>query len=569
MKRLLVLALVLCSVPAGAATYYVDCTAAAGGDGSLATPWDAVADVNGATFAAGDFVLFKRGCTWRETLTVPSSGGAGNPITFGPYGSAGADPIISGADLLSPWTAEAPAYYASAAAKPGWVVVDVSSRLTENAVSKASLVPGQWFWEVGTSRVYVRLIGDAAPSTRSVVGTQRNNAIVSGRSNIAFANLQLRETSDNGFFQNGGGTSTLTSLSSNWNKTSGFLIRASNMTLASAVASRNGYYGFSFDGVYSNITLTALTASYNGQHGLRLASSTAVSVAGGEFSYNGTASSEGNGIDIEGDAGGDAATVSIAGAESHHNAGNGIAVTTSGGAGVNAVTISGGSFHDNDAGPNPCAGIRLDTLTHSSVVKFVAVYGNGSAGIVVEDQAYSNQVYYNISYSNQNGITHSAAPGNGNVYYNNTCWNNTQDGFQIPAGSPNVATVKNNIFSGNGRYGYNTGGGAHIVDYNDVSGNVTANYNGISQPAHDTISDPLFIDTGAADFHLRSGSPAINAGVNVGLTRDFLGRAIVGLPDIGAYEAGCPVPFGVVRYPTPAISATFGMVYGPGTCKGR
>lgn len=39
-----------------------------------------------------------------------------------------------------------------------------------------------------------------------------------------------------------------------------------------------------------------------------------------------------------------------------------------------------------------------------------------------------------------------------------------------------------------------------------------------------------------SDYHLRSGSPAINAGVDVGLTTDYDGKKIVSKPDIGAYE---------------------------------
>jgi hypothetical protein len=41
---------------------------------------------------------------------------------------------------------------------------------------------------------------------------------------------------------------------------------------------------------------------------------------------------------------------------------------------------------------------------------------------------------------------------------------------------------------------------------------------------------------GGGDYRLRPGSPAINAGVDVGLTTDFLGKPIRGLPDIGEYE---------------------------------
>jgi hypothetical protein len=53
--------------------------------------------VNGASFNAGDSVLFAKGCTFSETLTVPSSGSAGNLLTFGAYGS-GAAPVLDGAN---------------------------------------------------------------------------------------------------------------------------------------------------------------------------------------------------------------------------------------------------------------------------------------------------------------------------------------------------------------------------------------------------------------------------------------------------------------------------------------
>lgn len=98
-KLILLLILLLPSLSWGA-TYYVDCNAAADGNGSLATPWDAISDINGATLAAGDNVYLKRGCTFREQLTVPNSGSSGSPITIGAYGS-GAKPVISGADVVT------------------------------------------------------------------------------------------------------------------------------------------------------------------------------------------------------------------------------------------------------------------------------------------------------------------------------------------------------------------------------------------------------------------------------------------------------------------------------------
>jgi hypothetical protein len=87
---------------AQATTYFV---AAAGNDSNSGTdtahPWQTVAKVNGATFLPGDSVLFNRGDAWYGTsLTVPSAGSSGSPITFGAYGS-GANPILKGSTQLS------------------------------------------------------------------------------------------------------------------------------------------------------------------------------------------------------------------------------------------------------------------------------------------------------------------------------------------------------------------------------------------------------------------------------------------------------------------------------------
>jgi len=52
------------------------------------------------------------------------------------------------------------------------------------------------------------------------------------------------------------------------------------------------------------------------------------------------------------------------------------------------------------------------------------------------------------------------------------------------------------------------------------------------------IADPMFVDPDNGDFRLQAGSPAIDAGIDVGLTEDFEGNSIPQgtAPDIGAYE---------------------------------
>jgi parallel beta-helix repeat protein len=95
---------------ANAATYYV---ANAGNDACNGTSptigtsgncaWQTIAKVNSSSFSPGDSILFNKGDTWREQLTIPSSGTSGNPITFDAYGT-GAKPLISGADIVTGWT---------------------------------------------------------------------------------------------------------------------------------------------------------------------------------------------------------------------------------------------------------------------------------------------------------------------------------------------------------------------------------------------------------------------------------------------------------------------------------
>jgi hypothetical protein len=68
---------------------------------STATAWLTVAHVNAQSFNPGDSVLFQRTCVWYGTsLTIPSGGSSGSPVTFGAYGT-GANPILKGSTVES------------------------------------------------------------------------------------------------------------------------------------------------------------------------------------------------------------------------------------------------------------------------------------------------------------------------------------------------------------------------------------------------------------------------------------------------------------------------------------
>ena len=99
--------------------------------------------------------------------------------------------------------------------------------------------------------------------------------------------------------------------------------------------------------------------------------------------------------------------------------------------------------------------------------------------------------------------------------------------------------VKNNMNYG-GRMWYED------TSTSDITSASGGNNYGQADCEHPEVN-PLFIyairsDATSANFQLQSLSPAINAGVNLGYTADFLSNAIIGLPDIGAYEYQPAVP---------------------------
>jgi len=96
LRMTVLMSLLLCGA-ASATTYYV--SSSQGSDANSGTsstaPWATIAHVNAQTFQPGDAILFRRGDVWNESLAVPSSGTAGNPITFDAYGT-GAAPNLTG-----------------------------------------------------------------------------------------------------------------------------------------------------------------------------------------------------------------------------------------------------------------------------------------------------------------------------------------------------------------------------------------------------------------------------------------------------------------------------------------
>lgn len=82
------------------------------------------------------------------------------------------------------------------------------------------------------------------------------------------------------------------------------------------------------------------------------------------------------------------------------------------------------------------------------------------------------------------------------------------------------ADVTHNCMYSNGTNSVYVDGNIDLTNIDVATGNIT--------------TDPLFVSS--TDFHLQASSPCINEGIDVGLTTDYDDVAILGLPDIGAYE---------------------------------
>jgi hypothetical protein len=115
----------------------------------------------------------------------------------------------------------------------------------------------------------------------------------------------------------------------------------------------------------------------------------------------------------------------------------------------------------------------------------------------------------------------------------------SSQGFVCYAGcTGSVLRLRNNIFQAVWKCGY--ADGAFDEDYDLFYGGILQ----FARGAHSRVAPPRFVDPSTGDLHLQATSPAIDAGISVGLTSDFDGRSVpvdgngdgVATPDMGAFE---------------------------------
>jgi hypothetical protein len=523
--------------------FYVDATE---GDDShdgltLATAWKTIAHVNSQTLSPGDNVYFQRGETWREQVTVDESGSSSNPITFGAYGT-GANPILSGADLVTDWTSEGGGVYSKAeiTTEPNYAWFD--DALGTKEVSQGALnANDEWYWNADTLYIY----SSTDPSGKVVEAGSRDYALVgwSGTSYYTVDGLAFQKNNSTwaGAVLAVGTTSESQGVTVQ-NCTFRYIPKAISIySVNNVVVSDNVITGHGA-GTVSGIDFNDGGVSYNAATTVTVSGNTISQVVYGVVSPN-TGTEHINAATISNNTISDCAREGLS-----FNLADGMTVES------NIVSNCGGA--------GDYSGIHFWEVANA-IVRYNTVSGQrdsgavGGNGIQIDTNTDAAEVYYNLVYDSD-GAGISVIDAAGVLIYNNTLYDNGQnnslvDGVYLagPSLDTTSATIKNNI-------GYATNNYAIYIDSNtsDNSLEFDANlwykaagnwwYDGStggdsldawnlkSYVTDDLEGDPVFVSS--SDFQLATGSPAIDAGVRIGFGTDILGNPIVGDPDMGAYE---------------------------------
>jgi hypothetical protein len=502
----LIFCLFLMVTPLYATTYYMrgDGTAAnkaAATSCSAASTAMNVAKHNSQTFSPGDIItLCDTGGSFTDAvLIVPSSGSAGNPISYTNSGS----PVIEGGNVQTGWTSESEgaftAYYVTEGTQ-SYVVTSDNVFLWRNSTSKASLTPGQFFWENSDTRLYVRLPTDDAPSGHTLmVGARTYNVQVNGMTYITVQNLTLqRANSPEVIAYNNADHFQLLNNTIRWGGDQSWnanvILDGSSNSLIQGNNCSYGYTCIYLTGfgpaTTNNNTVQGNTVSYTARVGISFADGGGIQPTGTIIQYN-TVSYCNQTID-------DDACI---------------------------YTFVGNSAQDGN------------------IVRYNLIFNGGSAtlrsaGIMIDTGSGLVQVYGNVIYGFSNGCIAIGAPNQQVI--NNTCYNNVKitmygageifgfagDGTSnfynnIICPSPGMNAVSVDSISIGNTFDYNLycSGGAASPFYSNSGAGTHYTFSGwktaTGEDTHSNFgSSPTSVFTNPSGnvFTLPSGSPAIGAG---------------------------------------------------------
>ena len=565
----LAIVLLLMYVPAWGATYYVDATGGNDSNAGTATgsAWKTIAKVNASSFSAGDFILFKRSETWREPLVVPSSGSAGNPITFSAFGTGNLPLLMASSSKSNPgdWTADASANIWFATGFPtdvGSIMVNGTTVLTGKVSAKAGLNSQGKFWHnPSNNSVYMYSTSNPATYYNNGIecwwkGTAASNGNIihaNGKNYLDFQDLELK-------YGGGNGIQLVDTTGSNIRRLTVSYVGGSYLTGttrygngielwegANTVTVENNTVSQTFDECLTsqssgavtraNITFQNNTADKCGR-GFAFSTNSGSPTINNVYILNNTFTNSGLGWSVPAVSNGQGIGALFNAPETTNGyfRGNTIKNTATGADPIGqGITIYGGEWTMSDN--------YLENTHNSSVMVFSdttlnfnynVVYGAGQLFLIKSNMNIVNiynNVFFNTSGSPWGTVTLGQDGFNLSnvVFKNNIIYDTANSNWTFRVGANTTAIVGNNLY-------YDADGTTtcHWSNGNNYTSRGT--WEAASGETGSVWSNPLFLSTSTPDFHLQSSSPAINAGTYVSLNSDYVGNAIQGLPDIGAYE---------------------------------
>ena len=423
--------------------YYMDAT-----DGndlnnglSKATAWKTINKVNKSSFSPGDYILFKRGDTWREKLYNFSSGTPGNPITFDAYGS-GNDPVILGSSevigVSSDWTYEGDnVWNRSLITECKIVVFDETHRGVEDSTPDSQ---HEWAWSNNELIVYAT--ENPAYYYSSIEAGQRNNCVyVNTPDYIKIENIVTKFSNNNGIAIENTEGSVVYSCFSSYNASNGiFTYNANDTVIDSCIVHDNGT-SFLNHGIYMNMEDSQ-----------------------GGYTSGGT----------------------VQNCTSYSNSGSGIKVRE----GSNVTFRYNLAYRNGAPGDVGGSGILIDWSASNCNVYYNISHSNYGSGIVVGSEATGtgsgNNIYNNVCYDNGYewgcGIVVNLA--NTTVKNNILVKVTDASALRVHPDRVDTCTTDNNCFYGSG-YLWKWGDNWHdnLADYQSSSG----------QDANSINQNPFFV----------------------------------------------------------------------------
>ncbi len=198
---------------------------------------------------------------------------------------------------------------------------------------------------------------------------------------------------------------------------------------------------------------------------------------------------------------------------------------------------------------------RALTLSSDNYLKFQGIQFIGNTSDVVLISSSSDLEFTNcsLSHGNRGLITSNGSA----VLVNCLISENSNGGVVASGGTVNLyhctiaangssgaqfvgttAEVENSIIADNAQWGLRVTGGSVTHTYNLLFGNGGGAFSGTSASTGELFVDPQFVSSD--DFHLRSTSPALNAGITLSIDEDFHGnpRPYSSGVDMGYHEHG-------------------------------